>query len=326
TIIKHLPAGSAARRAAVSLIEADTDRPADLPELLKILLRPSDHDWRNRIAATWVMGRSDLSPELLRSALPVLRQTLLYRGRWNVHRGISRAALTTLLLGPVGWLALAAVFGTSDGIDLEGVLAFCTMIFPAALLWEYIRELRTRLKVRCAAAQALGRLRDAYALEPLLLALQEGSRRFRFGRRSLCDSVLGALPDVLYRVSSEHNGQVTANALRSLCKLLATPNENLSLAILSTLGHVGDSTCVATVERIALGKGPGHRQPRIKQAAQAALASIRAHITSQVHADTLLRPAVLDSYGATLRTVIPSSTELPAQELKSGSERNTADR
>ncbi len=245
-------------------------RPAcdDFDTLLATLARRSERRWDERVVAARLLQIADLSPGQAEAAERRLRAVLEERTGWDVPRRflfvVSRYAALGLLWFATLWIVntslgwvldwnhrLAARFG-SDAEFVNVWISVVVIVGGAALgaasllvaLVSLCCNLDRAAHVRAAAAGALGRLGLRESAGALAAACCERHSAVRA-------SAAVALRKVLPSFRAEHYGQLRAEVVPNLCRLVDDRNEALALAVLDALGKVGDSRALPAVTRAA---------------------------------------------------------------------------
>jgi hypothetical protein len=107
-----------------------------------------------------------------------------------------------------------------------------------------------------------------------------------------------------------------------LCKaLMARVNaESFRIAILKAFEQVGDSTCLATVQRLADGEIANEAEARVRDAARECVPYLQARLEQEKAAQSLLRPSAAGHSSETLLHPVAASPTEPALLLRSTSE------
>ncbi len=275
-----------------------TGNPSDdgLEALLTAVLDPSGRSWRERAAAARTLGAIPLDPGSRSVAVEALGQCL--SGQLRARRGptVRRSLwLSALLALPVaiglfvdrildqGWFFADTAVSYAVGVFVTvGALELLTGVVSLALIAPAL-TLRARvvnLRVRAAAADALGELGSAEATAPVAGALFDLAPTVR-------RAAWAALPKVLDALDAAWYGRIEPRAVTMLCRALGRGPEATDIAVLGALGHIGGASAVAPVEKLA----QAGRSPAIREAAGRALPVLRERRRAETDPTRLLRPA-----------------------------------
>jgi HEAT repeat protein len=279
SLIGKLPVGSPIRRIALSLIRGE--RLNSVQELLGALRDGSLRNWRESVAASWVIGNARLSPQDADAAAAGLLDVLENNLHENPWRVILRVMGWSFLAALVPWIGLF-VSGESGGNGAPPVLlqpfilALPMMIVGAPI--AVIHEKTLRNKVRAAAAKALGALALPESVGALSNALFDRGMEVRI-------SAAEALHSVLPKLNASHFGRLGAESMRSLGKALTYADSQLVAEVLEALRHVGTGAAIPYVERIRE-KG---RTLRLRDSAAEILEILHERQRTEQQSDRLLR-------------------------------------
>ena len=284
SLVDRLRADSPVRQIAEQFLKRGAERLSTLGVPVEPLVRPNRCGWRERQTAAWLLGRALLDKEQRDFAANTLTQAVECKLELTGFERVKKALLWSLIPG----ILLAALS------NMEWT--FITL-YPWVFLGALVYERGTAVSIRAEAARALGQLAHPESLETLIGALQQ-DRRVR-------QAAVEALPNVLASLTPDYYGQIRADTMQGLCRLLTNEDETLAVAILQAFVHVGDGSALPIVEKLAAGGGRAGRETRVQQAAQICLpvlqarlarerdpqVLLRASFVPQMPSDQLLRPA-----------------------------------
>jgi hypothetical protein len=100
------------------------------------------------------------------------------------------------------------------------------------------------------------------------------------------------LAKLLTQLKASDAGLLNDHHRRQLDRMLQNGKDpDLTIAILNAYEQIGDKSSLSVVERLAVGRGRGRRDRRIREAAMGCLPYLRARAQAERDAQTLLRPA-----------------------------------
>lgn len=284
------------RSIAEQMLTSESPRLASLQPIIKPLIRPARHQWRERQVAAWILGRARMDPTqrdfAINALIEVVEGKLDPEPQDRIKISLLRAVLPTLLTIP---LILAdgpgEVANEFPGLPIALYLFFC---FPLAMLYTLIEDRRASARICAEAMLSLGRIRATQALPHVAEAAAMGyrTRRRGKGRRLIQSAARMALPRILETLTVDYYGQVPSDTMVYLSRMLRDGDETLVVSILNAFANVGNNLVLSEVEKLAGGQGRAAREPRVQEAAQYALPQIQARIARQNEPRTLLRASV----------------------------------
>jgi hypothetical protein len=233
----------------------------EVQPVLEALSLTSPRRWRERGAAAWILGQVQLQPEEKASAVEGLCQLLdnqTYTGRRrSIKRPLKRAAqllyVPTLLGMLITFLFLVITLVNDSPASRSlldwmlpcvlGTAVYTIVTAPLTISIATAGDRKRNARVRAAAATSLGRMQMPQSVGALARAVLNGSMPVHKAASS-------ALQHVLPTLTPDHYGQLGADAVPSLCRVLPFAEETLALAILDALAKVGDGSAVDSVERL----------------------------------------------------------------------------
>lgn len=285
------------RAIAEQMLTGEGHRLSSLQPLIKPLIRPARHPWRERQVAAWILGRASLEPAQRDFAVNALIEVVEGKLEPEVQDRI-KVSLTWALLPSLFMIPMLLAGSTEGGaVEFVGPLIsmYFIVFFPLMLALARIRDRRGSNQICAEALNSLGRLQATQSLPQVAAAAVFGSRngRRRKVRRIIQYAAQSALLPILVTLTPEHYGQIPSETLVHLGRLLRESDERLVVAILNAFAHVGNNLALQEVERLASGQGRASRSPRIQEAAQYALPHIQTRIARQNEPRTLLRGSAI---------------------------------
>ena len=310
TLVEGVKGGSEVRRIAEDFLSRSASRLHSLTPVIQPLIRPRRFKWRERQVSAWILGRAHLAPEQREFAVETLVQGMEGKLEMDTGEKLRQALLPSALLA-------AGVLVVCANADAQG--GFASLIFMLNAARITVAGRLRFLEFKAEAANALGNIQAAEGLTVLVAATQE--RNLYCGRslRRLQKSAANALPKVLARLDESHYGQVDTATMAGLCRLLATGNETLALAIIGAFAHIGNRTALAEVEKLAAGSGRAKKEARVQQAARVCLPILQARVARENDPHVLLRGSVVPMTPADqlLRPISDASPFDPLELLRS---------
>jgi hypothetical protein len=127
---------------------------------------------------------------------------------------------------------------------------------------------------------------------------------------------------LLPRLNASDAGLLNAEQRALLCKaLMARVNaESFRIAILKAFEQVGDSSCLAAVQRLADGEVVKEAEARVRDTARECVPFLQARLDQEKAAQSLLRPSAAGHCSETLLHPVTASPAEPALLLRATSE------
>lgn len=327
-LLRRLAPTNPVRRATEALLDLRPAPSAGIQPLLDALANSSDARWKERTVAAWALGRASLDPEQSLAATEMLCRVLENRQIGPGRRFLARASRTLfqaaapLLLLPalyaagpflsnlhdeIGfrWGEVAYFAGSLLAFLLYYGLPFLCLTAPFYALFELVAAVDRANNVRVMAAASLGRIRLPQSISALAGVAYDGSRSVAVASGS-------ALRHILPVLRNEHYGQLGAQTVPNLCRLLGHPSELFVLELLQALGKVGDGRAVSAVEWLA-------RQGEtvwLREAAERILPILKERQQRENAPKLLLRPSsACDQTPETLLRAAPQTTEASPNHL-----------
>jgi len=253
-LLHSLYPGSVTYRLAAPILLQGQARLETAAPLIAVLRTPTA-PWKERQVAAWTLGWTEFDlkqqPAAIRALLDVLENRLpVDPGRYG--RMLQRS-LFSLSVGCAGSILLVVIlsmlyFGQGRFHAWSGILMVLLAVgaWIGGLFGSLIYEDSRVDRVRATGVTALGRLHAPESVGALAKAALEPSQRVR-------TAAIPALRAVLRRLTPNHYGQLGAEAVPGLCRLLGQADEGLTLHLLEALEKVGDGRAVRPVEHLLSG-------------------------------------------------------------------------
>jgi hypothetical protein len=161
-------------------------------------------------------------------------------------------------------------------------------------------------RLRAGSYRALAAYQDARAVDALVTAMTTGPAETR---RPARDALTRLLPR-LRPADSPHVSRASRHRLNDM--LVNNVQADFVLAILASWEQVGDFEAIPYVERLANGEGAAGGVTNVREAARAALPTIRESAKRMAISGVLLRPADSGDDGAAL--LRPAATDVHDDE------------
>jgi HEAT repeat protein len=243
-LIYRLKRNSSVRHLAMATLRGEPL--TTISPLLKPLNSPSEYGWKSRQVAAWTLGRAQLNSRQQEIAAETLVRVLEgrsdYDGAHLVRAVLGAVLAVSLLMMPLGivfWQELWNAFPVFIGAAiLVGVL--CSSGNVSISLES---EDEKTIRIRAAAAEALGNLRRPETVGTLLVAHLEGKKK-------VCAAATSALRQVLPTLTSDHYGQLESSVSPNLCRALTYWDTTFVLDVVTALGKVGDGRAATALEEL----------------------------------------------------------------------------
>jgi len=301
------------RRSRVGMAIADLTRlsvapPASVGLLVSAVLERVGFSPRERAAACGALGAAAVGPGVREVAAEALGEALAGGIGMPRKRTMGRSLLIAAVIGaPIaialfqklvlgrGWFFAGSALDWAVGataVTCSLGVGIAAVLWPIVAALTVLRDRAMGVRVRVAAADALGDLAEPASVAPIARALKDLTPSVR-------RAAWGALPRVLGKLDDRHYGHVERDTVPALCRALGKGPEAADLAILEALGHVGGTSAVEPVERMA----GGARWASVRDAAQRILPILRDRRRVETDTTRLLRPAQPNNANHLLRPV-----------------------
>jgi hypothetical protein len=271
--------------------------PAVFEELIALLEEAHPSLWRQRTAATWILGQAALTEGQRLRVGKALCDSLYVRSQSTSNRwkerlwGALRFSFPLFAVGAIlGYLCRLFVPLPLGKTLWYNITLFSIGAFPCFMLFFYSRERSKAFMVGRSALSVLEKLALPESVNLLTrLAFQ----------KDLFPGVARALTHALPRLTPKHYGRLEPTLVENLCELLmhCSPwHPELMFLILEALEKVGDSRAIRPLQKLLLPhileNFPSPK--RLQQAVDNALAILRERAKAEEAQETLLRAAEED--------------------------------
>ena len=288
-----------------------------LHALLTMLEGPFEERWEERSVAVWALGLADLTArqrETVSATLCGILRRRPFVNRVHANQPVDPICVWFAVCMSL-WLGLNSLFHpTSTKITIGPLgLLFCGGII--GLCSGHVLKLSQKMgrtlregQLRSAVVTALGRIGSVSSLPTLArITLTYTVQDPNASRRSAAEAALCACLDNL---TPQHAGQVEADVVPNLCRLLDSTRtlmnyspdraETFALRILSALEKIGDGQAASTVRKMI---NTGWTAP-VNHAAKQLLPLLQARRQQETDQRGLLR-------GATMPPIVPGTLLRP---------------
>ncbi len=245
TWLDKLPSNDPVRDAATAVAMGQNLADDAFQDCIAALHPRGRRPWQQKISAIWALGRARLNEAQQSQVAAELTALVRYRSSvYNVAE--DKSSTKGLKLPVVALLIAAVVFGlqSSSLPYLSGPLLL--LILVVGLKRRSWRK-RTRLAVRLEAIRAMGRVGSFHVLDELAeQACNSPSKRVR-------QVAIASLQRPLACVNASHFGLVTRTTVSNLTRLLRSGDRALVRAILGAMVHIGDESCLGTINMLMAG-------------------------------------------------------------------------
>lgn len=270
-----------------------------LHALLTMLEGPFEEHWEERATAAWALGLAHLTPRqqqtVSRVLCHVLRRKMLARSVHN-ERWLDAPIVMVAIPWLLCWL-FALTWRSSEGQGSPVLFQAGALFGSMYIGYRLNQSLKTAATVRAnrlraTAATALGRIACVDSIATLARTALDGSRMVRRAAEP-------ALMACLAQLTSAHYGDMEADVVPNLCRLLERAREQLhrnsasatelALCILDALGKIGDGRAVPAARNLI---NTGWTAP-VNQAAKELLPLLLTRQQQETNQRILLRGATM---------------------------------
>lgn len=231
-----------------------------LHALLTMLEGPFEEHWEERTAAVWALGLAHLTPRQQQTVsyalCHVLRRKML-TGRVHKERWLDPPLVLVAIPCLLCWL-FALLAHTSEAQGSPVVFQAGALFGSVYIAQRFNHSLKTSAlirdnRLRAAAATALGRIGSTHSIPTLARAALDGNTSVRH-------AAVPALQACLTNLTPAYPGEMEADVIPNLCRLLERAREQLThnsaraselaLSILDALTIIGDGRAASTVRNL----------------------------------------------------------------------------
>lgn len=297
SLIKRLSPECPLRRLASSILTTGPQPIPTVQPLVSELTSFSIQRWKERTTAEWLLSQAVLTPEQHEDCFQALQHAVevgiepLKNEKWvwrwfrrvvRLNVGLFLLFIFCLLLSGIDEFLIDYGLGMTEIVLIalfliNLLLSPITIALSAGYDATYNSDHRRPLYFTVAA---LGHLARPESIGVLAAAVCYSD---------LHQAATPALAKAINSVTSEHYGQLGAQTVSKLCRAIdKVEDETLTLALLETLGKIGDGQAIYTVEEM-VEKG---QTARLRDTAAYILPILYARKEQEAHSAMLLRCAL----------------------------------